>query len=75
MGCLDNPIKPVCKVELGNKAVQYLDVFHVCVMKFLSEMWVLFQEINNLSEISVIVQSSVLNEFKLDVQSGVRKKH
>lgn len=36
-------------------------------MKFVSEMWVLFQKINNLPEISIIVQSSVLSELKLDV--------
>lgn len=47
--------------------LQYLDVFHVGVMKFFSEMRVLFQEIDNLSEISIIVQAGVLKEVKLDL--------
>lgn len=39
-----------------------LDVFCVCCLQFLSEVWVCLQHLNHLSEIPVIVQASVLQE-------------
>lgn len=38
----------------------YLYVLHVCVMELFSEMLVFLQKVDNFSEVTVIVQSSVL---------------
>lgn len=50
------PVK--CKQKMDTN----LDVLCVCCLQFLSEVRVCLQNLNHLSEVSVIVQASVLQE-------------
>lgn len=49
------------KIHKKNKSNEYLDIVHICVTKLFSEMFVLLEKIDDLSEVVVIVKSRILH--------------
>lgn len=55
-----NDIKTFPQANNNKNQAAYLDVFHVCIAKLFSEMFIFLEEIDDFSEVVVIVKSSIL---------------